>query len=719
MRLTLRRTGAAATRRGKGVAVAAALLAALLIPPSLPAGAASAATARSASTVTSGGLATQASAADAAAAAEAAADLTGDIIFSVPSGTFQGQVTVSLSTTISGAQIRYTTDGKLPTAQSPLYQGPLQFTRTTQLRAQAFVGGQPSGKPGTALYVARDAATTAHDLPIIVIDSYGAGKPQREYFDSATMIFEPSGGGTTSLAATPAVATRAGFRLRGQSSASFEKTPYRLEFWDNDDDDADYPVLGMPADSDWVLRGPFPDEVLIREALVYDLGREMGLYAPRYRFVEFYLNTDNTPVGPEDYMGVYMIVETIKNSKNRLDLKQLDEDDTTLPKIQGGYIFKFEWMAAEEPTLPCTGPANTCWNYLEVVDPSPLNSQQREWLRNHIQQFHDSLRSPNFADPDTGYRAYIDVASFVDYIIINELARSMDAYLRSTYFHKDRDTKIIAGPLWDYDLTFGVGGFFQNDQVSGWQYQQTRQPIANDWFIRLMQDPAFVNEVKVRWQSLRRGLLSDASLRSRVEALARPLTNAAQRNFQRWPNLTMPMIGFFFTPTSPTWEGQVQYMLDWMLRRAAWLDSTTAWGGPTTSPSPSPSASPSPSISPSPQVSPSVSPTPQASPSPSPGGPAGACSATVRVVSSWGGGFQGEVIVQAGNTPVNGWTVRWTWPSGQTITQLWGGINSGSGATVTVRNESWNAFIPANGTVNFGFLGSGSPAAPAATCTSP
>ena len=73
------------------------------------------------------------------------------------------------------------------------------------------------------------------------------------------------------------MATRAGFKLRGQSSASFEKTPYRLEFWDNAGDDADYPVLGMPADSDWVLRGPFTDKALIREAFIYDLGREMGL----------------------------------------------------------------------------------------------------------------------------------------------------------------------------------------------------------------------------------------------------------------------------------------------------------------------------------------------------------------------------------------------------------------------------------------------------------
>ncbi|WP_205830574.1 MULTISPECIES: CotH kinase family protein [unclassified Microbispora] len=717
MRLTLRNTGVTAARRVTRTAVAAVLLTGLLAGPlnAYPSSAGSA-------------TSTAATSAAAAAAAAAADDLTGDIAFSVPSRTFQGQISVSLSTAISGAQIRYTTDGKPPTAQSALYGGqPLQFTRTTQLRAQAFVGGTASGKPGTAMYVAT-SVTTAHDLPLVLIDSYGKGKPGRDYLDAATMIFAPGSGATTSLNAAPAVATRAGFHLRGQSSASFEKAPYRLEFWDNDNDDADYPVLGMPADSDWVLRGPFPDKSLIREALVYDLGKEMGLQVPRYRFVELYLNTDSNPVGADDYMGVYMLEETIKDSKNRLDLKQLDEDDTTLPKITGGYIWKFEWMAAEEPTLPCSGSSSTCWSYLEVVDPSPLQPQQKDWLRGYIQEFHNVLHSQNFADPDTGYQAYIDVGSFIDQMIIYELSRNMDAYYRSAYFYKDRNTKIFAGPLWDYDLTFGVGGFFQNDQTSGWQYQQPRQPIAFDWFTQLLRDPAFVDQVKARWQELRRGVLSDAALQSRIDALAQPLTNAAQRNFQRWPNLTTRTIGFFITPTASTWQGQVQYLRDWTLRRAAWLDSTAAWGGPVASPSPSPSPSvspsaspsPSPSVSPSasPSPSPSVSPSPSPSPSPS-GGASGACSATVRVVSSWPGGFQGEVTVSAGNAAINGWTVKWTWPGGQTITQLWGGLNSGSGSAVTVRNESWNGSLAANTTTTFGFLGNGSAVAPTATCTSP
>ncbi len=704
MRLTVRT--AAAPLRTAAIAAVAVLVAGLLVPSPSPAGAEpTAGTETLAGTEAVAGSATRTTADTAAtAASEAADDLVGDIGFSVPSGTFQGAVTVGLSTTVSGAQIRYTTDGNLPTALSPLYSGTaLRFTRTTQLRAQAFVGQTASGAPGTAMYVAQNTST-AHDLPVVLIDSYGAGRPDREYIDAATMVFEP-GGGTTSLAAAPTVATRAGFRLRGQSSATFEKTPFRLEFWDNDDDDADYPVLGMPADSDWVLRGPFTDKALIREAFVYDLGREMGLPAPRYAFAEFYLNTDAGPVGADDYMGVYMIVETIKNSKNRLDLKQLRADDRTLPRITGGYIWKFEWMAAEEPILPCTGPAATCWNYLEVADPSSLQPEQRDWLRNHIQEFHNVLRAPNFADPVNGYRAYIDVGSFIDQLIINELSREMDSYVRSAYFYKDRDTKIFAGPLWDYDLSFSVGGFFANDQTAGWQHQQVRQPVANDWFTQLLRDPAFVNEVRQRWQTLRRGLLSDASMQARINALSAPLANGAQRNFQRWPNLTTRMVSFFVTPTAPTWQGQVQVMRDWMLRRAAWLDSTAGWGGTITTPPPT---------TPPPTTPPPTTPPPT---TPPPGG--GGCTATYSVTSQWTGGFQGEVRVTAGTRAISGWTVTWTFAGGQTISQAWNATVTSQGSAVTARNVSYNGTLAAGASTTFGFLGAttGTPSAPTPTCT--
>jgi hypothetical protein len=642
--------------------------------------------------------------ADRAKAAESKAELTGDIAFTPASGTFATQQSVGLSTTVAGAQLRYTTDGTQPNASSPVYSAPLTLTRTTQVRAQAFVDGTASGAPGTALYVARGGVSTSHDLPLLVLDAYGRGTPGRDFVDAAVMEIQPSGGSAT-LATAPAVATRAGIHLRGQSSATFPKAPYRLELRGNDDGDADYPLGGMPADSDWVLRGPYPDKTLIHDAFAYGLARDMGLQAPRFAFFEVYLNTDAQPMAADDYMGVYLLTETVKNSKNRLNLKRLDEDDVDLPKITGGYIWKFDWMAAEEPILPCAGNDATCWHYLEVDDPDPLNAPQRTWLTQYLQQFNDVLHSPGFADPATGYPAYIDVPSFIDRMILNELGREMDAYVRSAYFYKDRGGKIAAGPVWDFDLSFNTGGFFGNQSTSGWQYQQTRSPSANDWHQRLLEDPSYVDQVRRRWQTLRgNGVLSTARLNQRMTTLTAPLTNAAQRNFQRWPILTQAQVGFFVTPTAATWQGQLTVMRDWMQQRAAWLDSTAGWGG-AVSPGPSSPAPSSPGPS-SPAPS-SAAPSSARPSSASPSVPAGkACTATYTARGQWPGGFQGEVRVAAGTTAIGGWTVTMTFPNGQALTQIWEASATTNGSTVTARNLSHNGAVAAGSSTTFGFLGS-------------
>jgi hypothetical protein len=462
----------------------------------------------------------------------------------------------------------------VPSAGSAAYAGAVQISGTTQLRAQAFAQGAAVGPAVSALYVARSFDQT-HDIPLLVLDSYGSGaldRQNREFVDVGVLAWD---GASNALSGAPALATRAGFHVRGQSSASFDKTPYRLELRDNADADVDCPLFGMPAESDWALVGPFPDKTLIRNAFVYGLGRDMGMAAPRFALAELYLNVASRPLEAGDYMGVYQVVETIKNQKDRLNLQQLKELDTMLPALSGGYIFKFEWLAAEEPILQCTGSMQSCWADLELVDPDPLQPQQRTWITEHLQAFHDTMNGSNFADPTSGYAAYIDPASFVDQIIVNELTRNMDAYVRSQYFYKDRDGKIFAGPLWDFDLTMGVGGAFDNLSVSGWQHEENAMRRTSTWFQRLLTDPAFEARLGARWRELRQSLLSDAQIDARLSSLTAGLSGAAERNFQRWNNLTTERVGPFTTPTAPTWQAQLNAMRDWLGQRMAWLD--TQW----------------------------------------------------------------------------------------------------------------------------------------------
>lgn len=520
--------------------------------------------------------------------------LIGDVAFSTPSQTFRDQIQVEMSTTIAGAEIRYTVDGLRPTAASTLYTGaPMTLTSTTQVRAQAFVGGVASGAVSTGIYIARTIDATS-DIPIIVVDGYGTGKPtdKEVYFDAAVMIWEPVNG-VASMASLPTMAMRGGYHVRGQSSANFPQTPYKLELWDNDDKDLDYPVLGMPADSDWALIPPYYDRTLIRNPFTFTLGRDMGLQAPRTEFAEVYLNYDARSIGEADYQGIYWISETIKNNKIRTDLKSLEETDRGLPDISGGYIFKFDQAAAEEPKLTCTGsdplPSfggfggpgggprpdedGTCWIDLEVVDPDPLNDEQTTWLTQYIQQFHDTVHQTPIGD----YSAYIDVPSFIDYLIINELTLNVDAYVRSAYYHKDRDQKLKAGPLWDYNFALGGVGAQsatpESNRETGWRFSGQRN--VNNWYQKLTADPSFMAQVKTRYTALRQTLLSEAAIEQRMNGLSAPLSQAVVRDFAKWPvsDIIESSEGFLGGPTAPTWEGQLQGMRDFVRGRLAWMDA--------------------------------------------------------------------------------------------------------------------------------------------------
>lgn len=545
--------------------------------------------------------------------------LIGDVALSVPSQMFEGSLSIELSTTVDGAEIRYTTDGSLPGASSQPYTGSaITVTETTQLRAQVFANGAAVGEVSTGLYVARDFEFSS-DLPIVVVHGYGQGKPSDKdvYMEAAILVFEPSGGSPASTTNLPTVATRAGYHVRGQSSSRFPKTPYRLELWDNHDEDADYPLFGMPAEADWALISPYYDRTLIRNPFVYGLGKEIGLDAPRTAYAEVFINYDGNTVRQDDYQGIYWFTETIKNAKARLDLSQLEETDVAAPEISGGYIFKFDQAASEEPRLDCSGSAplsgsgfgfggggfgqvpggfgqvpggfgqvpgapgqsaggipttgaepGTCWVDLEVVDPEPLAPEQAAWLTEYIQAFHDSLHE----EPIGNYAEYIDVDSFVDYLIVNEFTRNIDAYVRSAYYHKDRGGKLRAGPLWDYNFSLALGGQNSQDPMGRFQYEGSRN--VNNWYQRLTSDPMFMSRVVNRWLALRQGVLSNPRILERIDQLTAPLQTAIDREYERWPvQQIYANPGIVRGPTADSWEEQVDAMRQFALARAAYLDT--------------------------------------------------------------------------------------------------------------------------------------------------
>ncbi|HMA93744.1 MAG TPA: CotH kinase family protein [Polyangiaceae bacterium] len=535
----------------------------------------------------------------------------GDVTMSVPSGTFEGELSLELSTSIASAQIRYTTDGSDPTASSNAYSSAIKLTKTSRVRAAAFVNGNLSGIASTALYVARSSdVTQSHDLPVIILDSYGSGTlpsdytKERPFVDVAFLSLEPTNG-TVKLADAPKVASLAAFHVRGNSSSMADKKPYRVELRAENGSDRDCPLVGMPSESDWALVSPHADKTLIHNNFVYELGRELGLQAPRVKLVEVYVNVDNEPLKADDYQGVYQLVETIKNQKNRLNLKQLDETKVSAADITGGYIFKCDWLL--EPETPeakivCPSGTTNAWDWVQLIDPVPFAAQQKDYIANQLLGFHNALHGSSPSDASNGYPSYLEVPTFVDTVILNELTRNLDAYARSQYFFKDRDKKINAGPLWDFDLIAGVGTSMglNNMTADGWQYESNRSRLTTDpspstgttttpggfpgggfsmgnptadWFIKLVQEPTFKSQLIARWKELRKGPLADSGIATRIDDASKGASAAAERNFAKWNILTTATVNPFTTPTESTWTGQLTYMKTWLQQRAAWLDS--------------------------------------------------------------------------------------------------------------------------------------------------
>ncbi len=159
------------------------------------------------------------------------------------------------------------------------------------------------------------------------------------------------------------------------------------------------------------------------------------------------------------------------------------------------------------------------------------------------------------------------------------------------------------------------------------------------------------------------------------------------------------------------------------LDQSYYLCSDVDFGGGTSTPTePTPTPTPTPTATATPTPTPTPTPTATATPTPTPttSTPASAgCSATYRPVNQWAGGFQADVIVKAGSSAIRSWTVTWTWPNGQRLTNHWNASATQSGSQVTARNLSWNGSLVAGGSTTFGVQGSwsGSNGTPTLSCS--
>ncbi len=359
-----------------------------------------------------------------------------------------------------------------------------------------------------------------------------------------------------------------GIELHGQSSLGFEKKSYGVETRDSLGENLNVSLLGMPKENDWILHAPYSDKTLMRNALSYTLSAELGYYAPRVRFCELVLN--------DEYRGVYILTEKIKRDKNRVNVTKMLAQDISEPTVSGGYIFKKDKTDAGDNIIQLSRGLN-----LIITEPKDdrIVPEQTSWLINHLNSFEDVLYSGG------NYEDFIDVQSFVDNFLIVEFTKNIDGFRLSTYFHKDRNEKIVAAPVWDYNLSLGNADYNDGWTGVGWYYPIISGWGDPNWWMRLVEDQSFQNLLKARWTVLRANQFSEANIFSLIDDWTILLNEAQERNFNHysilghyvWPNPGFPESGSFGynAPTSngpTTWAEEIAFMKNFIHERLIWMD---------------------------------------------------------------------------------------------------------------------------------------------------
>lgn len=349
--------------------------------------------------------------------------------------------------------------------------------------------------------------------------------------------------------------------LRGSATLSYPKKQYRFETRDALENDLNVSLVGLPEENDWILYGPYDDQSLIRNVLAYTLSNDIGRYASRARLCELIVNGD--------YRGVYVLLEKIKRDKNRVDIARLDSSEIAEESVTGGYIIKIDKISGEN-VWEWESSLGTRYQY-HYPKADAIVSEQRAYINEFINEFEMTMSRPDYDDPVNGYQQYIDLDSFVDHFILNELAKNVDAYRISAFLHKDRNSiynKMIAGPIWDFNLSFGKA-WYEEDLflVEGWQvdynfhrpWDYFQVPF---WWEKLSRDSAFVSRLQLRWEELRDNILEKENLISIIDSLTDILSEPRIRNFDRWPE----------SAGDHTYNDEIHQMKQWIDSRMAWID---------------------------------------------------------------------------------------------------------------------------------------------------
>ena len=419
------------------------------------------------------------------------------------------------------------------------------------------------------------AQLSSSNLPIISITTEDEIPDEDKADGTMGIIYDTNGGINSINDPFNHYNGNIGIETRGNSTQGFDKKTYSLELRDAANEDLSVNLFGMGAEEDWILHAMVIDKSQVRIPMSFYLAQRMGQYASEWKYVELMINGD--------YRGIYILVEKIKRDDDRVDIAKLDADDLAGDSLTGGYILRMDWLdnpQGFESDYNSQGgnPMFYQWHYPKAENIKP---QQANYIKDWMSTFEEALYSDDYEnDQGVRYTDYIDVNSFTDFLLINEFSKNSDGYKLSSYVHKDKDSKggkLVAGPIWDFDQTYGVSLVCSNNNPNGWTYLQNQDCWDLEsmpmWWQNMMEDPLFQNRLKCRWTDFRQSFMHTDSVINWILEDTTYLSDALQRNFAKWDDFIGESIWIEPDPIPQSYEEEISTMITWITNRLNWMDA--------------------------------------------------------------------------------------------------------------------------------------------------
>jgi hypothetical protein len=416
---------------------------------------------------------------------------------------------------------------------------------------------------------------TDSNLPIIIVNTDG-GKPVPDepgILSDMKIIYRGAGQRTyLSDQNNPQFINYSGridIELRGSSTQVLPKKQYGFSTLEDDDiTEKNVELLGLPEENDWILGAMSFDPLRIRDYLCYNLSRMMGEYASRTVYCELVLNGT--------HKGLFLLLEKVKADDDRINVIKIDKSDKYLPDLTGGYITKSDKVTGgDKVAWTMQSFTNVNVNFIhQLPKPENVTYEQNQYIKGQFEKLSAEAYKGN-AVIESGYPSVIDVLSFVNYMLIQEFASNSDAYQFSTFYHKDRNGKLRAGPIWDNDLTYGNDIFMwglDRSKTNLWQFLNGDNE-GPTYFRYLYRSNEFRCRMAKRWSELTGtgAPLNLNSVMTYIDQTVNYIDEAVTRDRALWG-------------VTGTYSSDLAKMKEWIQQRIKWISENITAG--TTCPDP-------------------------------------------------------------------------------------------------------------------------------------